>query len=181
MDNQHKMIKGYRDLSQAEIDLINRIKAHALETQLLSQEVEALRVTEGERLEAYFTAGYSIDGLPEIVGTDAAHHLTVTEPDFSWRAEELLVDGHTEDLELLTIVSTIDMLSWTAGRDISEAVIAGKCGRAEARKILVDLKASIAQAKQEEAVAKSNAKAESIAVPAVKKEPVQPVKPNSRL
>jgi hypothetical protein len=102
-------------------------------------------------------------------------HLAVTEPDFSWRAKELLVDGHTEDLELLTIVSTIDMLNWTAGRDISEAVIAGKCGRAEARKILVDLKASIAQAKQEEAVAKSNAKAESIAVPAVKKEPVQPV------
>lgn len=26
MDNQHKKIKGYRDLSQAEIDLMNRIK-----------------------------------------------------------------------------------------------------------------------------------------------------------
>ena len=29
MENQHQMIKGYRDLSQAEIDLINQIKAHA--------------------------------------------------------------------------------------------------------------------------------------------------------
>lgn len=27
MDNQHKKIKGYRDLSQSEIDLMNRIKA----------------------------------------------------------------------------------------------------------------------------------------------------------
>lgn len=27
MDNQHKKIKGYRDLSQDEIDLMNRIKA----------------------------------------------------------------------------------------------------------------------------------------------------------
>lgn len=27
MDNQHKMIKGYRDLSQEEIDLVNKIKA----------------------------------------------------------------------------------------------------------------------------------------------------------
>jgi hypothetical protein len=26
MDNQHKIIKGYRDLSQAEIDLMNEIK-----------------------------------------------------------------------------------------------------------------------------------------------------------
>lgn len=26
MDNQHKQIKGYRDLSQAEIDLMNTIK-----------------------------------------------------------------------------------------------------------------------------------------------------------
>ena len=27
MDNQHKLIKGYRDLSQEEIDLMNKIKA----------------------------------------------------------------------------------------------------------------------------------------------------------
>lgn len=29
MENQHKMITGYRDLSQKEIDLMNRIKATA--------------------------------------------------------------------------------------------------------------------------------------------------------
>lgn len=29
MDNQHRKISGYRELSQAEIDLMNRIKAHA--------------------------------------------------------------------------------------------------------------------------------------------------------
>jgi len=27
MDNQHKLIKGYRDLSQEEIDMMNRIKS----------------------------------------------------------------------------------------------------------------------------------------------------------
>lgn len=31
MDNQHKQIKGYRDLSQAEIDAMNRVKAKAEE------------------------------------------------------------------------------------------------------------------------------------------------------
>lgn len=30
MDNQHKKIKGYRDLSQAEIDLMNKIKTHGV-------------------------------------------------------------------------------------------------------------------------------------------------------
>ena len=33
MDNQHKLIKGYRDLSQEEIDLMNQIK-NDLGTQL---------------------------------------------------------------------------------------------------------------------------------------------------
>jgi hypothetical protein len=35
MDNQHKQIKGYRDLSQEEIDLMNKIKALAEEVGVL--------------------------------------------------------------------------------------------------------------------------------------------------
>ena len=31
MENQHRQIKGYRDLSQAEIDLMNEIKAKGAE------------------------------------------------------------------------------------------------------------------------------------------------------
>ncbi len=41
MDNQHTKIKGYRDLSQAEIDLMNKIKSHAQETEALLNEVYA--------------------------------------------------------------------------------------------------------------------------------------------
>lgn len=40
MDNQHKQIKGYRDLNQYEIDLMNRIKAHAEQTGELATEVK---------------------------------------------------------------------------------------------------------------------------------------------
>lgn len=43
MDNQHKKIKGYRDLSQEEIDLMNRIKEHAEKTAALIAEVKSLR------------------------------------------------------------------------------------------------------------------------------------------
>lgn len=43
MENQHQKIKGYRELGQEEIDLMNRIKAHAEETALLLHDVAALR------------------------------------------------------------------------------------------------------------------------------------------
>ena len=43
MDNQHKKIKGYRDLSEQEIDLMNRIKEHGEKTKLLLDEVWDMR------------------------------------------------------------------------------------------------------------------------------------------
>ena len=44
MDNQHKHIKGYRDLSQEEINLMNEIKSKGIELGAL---VDKLRNTEG--------------------------------------------------------------------------------------------------------------------------------------
>lgn len=44
MENQHKKIKGYRDLSQAEIDLMNEVKAKGVE---LGELVEKLMATDG--------------------------------------------------------------------------------------------------------------------------------------
>lgn len=43
MENQHKKIKGYRDLSQSEIDLMNKIKAHAEITKDLLDELSKHR------------------------------------------------------------------------------------------------------------------------------------------
>jgi anion-transporting ArsA/GET3 family ATPase len=47
MDNQHKKIKGYRDLSQEEIDLMNLIKEHGEKTKELLDNLENLRVSSG--------------------------------------------------------------------------------------------------------------------------------------
>lgn len=44
MENQHQKIKGYRDLSQEEIDLMNEIKVKGVE---LGELVAKLRATEG--------------------------------------------------------------------------------------------------------------------------------------
>ena len=44
MDNQHRQIKGYRELSQDEIDLMNEIKAKGAE---IGELVEKLRVDAG--------------------------------------------------------------------------------------------------------------------------------------
>lgn len=42
MDNQHKQIKGYRDLSQEEIDLMNEIKAKGVELGELVQKLRSI-------------------------------------------------------------------------------------------------------------------------------------------
>jgi hypothetical protein len=42
MDNQHKQISGYRDLSQTEIDLINAVKLREETTGALWREVMAM-------------------------------------------------------------------------------------------------------------------------------------------
>lgn len=39
MDNQHKKIKGYRDLSQEEIDLMNEIKEKGVELEALTKKL----------------------------------------------------------------------------------------------------------------------------------------------
>ena len=41
MDNQHRKIKGYRDLSQVEIDAMNGIKEKAAEVRELISELES--------------------------------------------------------------------------------------------------------------------------------------------
>lgn len=40
MDNQHRLITGYRDLSEGEIAVMNRIKAKAIEIGELVKELE---------------------------------------------------------------------------------------------------------------------------------------------
>lgn len=44
MDNQHKMITGYRDLSKEEIDLMNMVKGLAAKA---GAELEIVNATEG--------------------------------------------------------------------------------------------------------------------------------------
>lgn len=42
MDNQHKIIKGYRDLSQEEIDLMNKAKTLGEEVRVLIDTLDSL-------------------------------------------------------------------------------------------------------------------------------------------
>lgn len=48
MKDQHTKIKGYRDLSQQEIDLMNRIKEHGEVTKKLLGELRDIRLKEQE-------------------------------------------------------------------------------------------------------------------------------------
>ncbi len=48
MDNQHQKITGYRDLSQAEIDLMNAIKAKESEVAELYRQVQQVHVAQAD-------------------------------------------------------------------------------------------------------------------------------------
>lgn len=65
MDNQHKRIKGYRDLSQAEIDLMNEIKAKAEECGSLVDRLQALQRHPQDKEGA---AAFYIDGRWAAIG-----------------------------------------------------------------------------------------------------------------
>lgn len=45
MENQHREIKGYRELSQAEIDLMNRVKAQGERVAEMLEMISSLRKT----------------------------------------------------------------------------------------------------------------------------------------
>ena len=61
MENQHKKIKGYRDLSEDEIALMNEVKEHAEATAALLEKVGALRDDQNACL--HNKAGDTINGL----------------------------------------------------------------------------------------------------------------------
>lgn len=68
MDNQHRKIQGYRELTQAEIDLTNKIKAAGETLQALVAEV-------GDRIDGqYATAVYKGDlTVAKRIESAAAH------------------------------------------------------------------------------------------------------------
>lgn len=48
MENQHRKISGYRELTQAEIDLMNEIKAHGQELEKLISKCRSVDVAVGK-------------------------------------------------------------------------------------------------------------------------------------
>jgi methionine aminopeptidase len=50
-ENQHRLIKGYRELTQHEIDLINKIKAAGTLIEQIIEEVEHTNLSTGTRSE----------------------------------------------------------------------------------------------------------------------------------
>ena len=73
MENQHRKIKGYRELSQQEIDLMNRIKAKGVEMLALQNRLEAKLHFELERLKSKAESdGASTEDLDELMRFVAA-------------------------------------------------------------------------------------------------------------
>lgn len=80
MDNQHRKISGYRELSQQEIDLMNRIKAKGAEMLALQEE---LRVYLSAQLQEKLAAAEGDDAADAAVAE--AFRFTDAEP-LRWAA-----------------------------------------------------------------------------------------------
>ena len=65
MDNQHRRIAGYRELTQQEIDLINKIKAAGTLLEQIIEEVEQTNLTREHSRLLYFYSrpSYTISKL----------------------------------------------------------------------------------------------------------------------
>lgn len=75
MDNQHKKIKGYRDLSQEEIDLMNKLKEKAEEVKLVLEEI--LKYREGQWEAWYNITEDDVNGLTEIQLLESERNLHI--------------------------------------------------------------------------------------------------------
>lgn len=74
MENQHRKIAGYRELSQEEVDLMNRIKAAGANLLQLQAELAGRLDTEQETLRAAARRsieGQAVNGYPVTVHTGA--------------------------------------------------------------------------------------------------------------
>lgn len=73
MENQHRKIKGYRELSQEEIDLMNSIKAKGAELLALQNRLEAKLHFELVQLKSKAESdGATAEGLDELLRFVAA-------------------------------------------------------------------------------------------------------------
>lgn len=101
-------------------------------------------------------------------------HLALTCSGFSWRARALLQEGISEDLELLTVLSKLDAVSYQASYDLAKAIRAGKAGRKEAQAALKAAKEKQKAAKLKNEAAEKKRLVKASQASAGVEEPYQP-------
>lgn len=86
MENQHRKIKGYRELSQEEIDLMNRIKAKGAELLALADELAGRLDTDEETKR--LAARRSVDGHKSLADVPYNEHSGATDECHEYRRFE---------------------------------------------------------------------------------------------
>lgn len=83
MENQHRKIKGYRELSQEEIDLMNRIKEKGAELLSLAKELEGRLITDEETKR--LAARRSVEGHKSLADVPYNEHSGATDECHEYR------------------------------------------------------------------------------------------------
>lgn len=81
MENQHRKIKGYRELSQQEIDLMNKIKQHGVVLESLVSEIQTYLFNQCQQL--HQAAYKSADEVLSHVALDSSDKVASSSIDLS--------------------------------------------------------------------------------------------------
>jgi ParB/RepB/Spo0J family partition protein len=84
-----------------------------------------------------------IDKVTQIVKKSkswVSKHLSVSCPDFGYQARQMLEQGVTDDLELLTTLNALYKIDYETAQQLGNKIRAGKAGRKEARDLLAKAK-----------------------------------------
>jgi ParB/RepB/Spo0J family partition protein len=84
-----------------------------------------------------------IDKVTEIVKKSkswVSKHLSVSCPEFGYQARQMLEEGVTDDLELLTTLNALYKIDYHTAQQLGNKIRAGKAGRKEARELLAKAK-----------------------------------------
>lgn len=151
-----RRLRAIRHLGHKEIPaVITKIEDKAARLMQLAENIQREDMSLKDTATAIRALFDELGTLEAVAGTVkkskpwVSKRLSVTCPDFGFRARNLLETGNCEDLELLGTLSQIEQLGHRFGQEADTLIRAGKMNRQQARDYLKKSKEEIAQTNKE--------------------------------
>lgn len=114
------------------MQLAENIQREALE---LQDEVTAIR-----QLHDHLRTVAAVADTVKKSSAWVSKRLALSHPDFGWKAQNLIENGVTEDVEILNTLSHIEALNYSKANELEKLLLAGTANRETARQMLKEIK-----------------------------------------